>query len=263
MPLTPFQQEVLRLLARFRSPESYLAGGLVVNQGRATPRFSDDLDIFHDTEEAVGQSAEKDGETLTQNGFQVVWDLRRPVFYRARATRNDQSVRLDWAIDSAFRFFPVEEDAELGYRLHLTDVAINKALALAGRNEARDFVDVLHLHQTHLSLGAIAWAACAKDPGFTPELLLQEMGRNANFQPEEFRALALAHPWDLVAAKKNWLRAMEDARALFDLLPAGDLGCLYLQQGRAATPRNLEEAKRLKQHRGSLRGAWPVISGED
>ncbi len=263
MPLTEFQREVLRLLARFRSPESYLAGGLVVNQGDDAPRFSDDLDIFHDTEAAVSQAAEEDGKTLAQNGFEIVWDLRRPAFYRARATRNGQSVRLDWAIDSAFRFFPVEADAELGYRLHLTDVAINKALALAGRNEARDFVDVLHLHRTHLSLGAIAWAACAKDPGFTPEFLLQEMGRNANFQPEEFRALALAHPWDPVAAKKSWLRAMEEARALFDLLPASDLGCLYLEQGRAATPRNLEEAKSLKQHRGSLRGAWPVISGED
>ncbi|MBA2434155.1 MAG: nucleotidyl transferase AbiEii/AbiGii toxin family protein [Verrucomicrobiota bacterium] len=262
MPLTVFQQEVLRLLARFRSPESYLAGGVVVNQTAGTPRFSDDLDIFHDAEAVVARSAEVDVQTLTQNGFEVVWDLRRPAFYRARASRSGQSVRLDWAIDSAFRFFPIEADAELGYRLHLTDVAMNKVLALAGRSEARDFVDVLHLHRTHLSLGAIAWAACAKDPGFTPELLLQEMGRNANFQPAEFQALALAQPWDPGAAKITWLQAVEEARALFDLLPAGDLGCLYLKEGKPVTPQDRAEVARLLRHRGSLRGAWPVISGD-
>jgi len=260
MPLTAFQQEVLRLLARFRSPESYLAGGVVVNQGADTPRFSDDFDIFHDAEAEVARSAEADAFALTKNGFEVVWDLRRPAFYRARAIKGDQSVRLDWAIDSAFRFFPIAPDKELGYRLHLADVAMNKVLALAGRSEARDFVDLLYLHATYLSLGAIAWAACAKDPGFTPELLLQEMGRNATFQPTEFEALALAQPWNPVAAKTTWLQATAEARSLFESLPASDLGCLYLKNGNPVTPHGREKAEHLLRHRGSIRGAWPTIA---
>ena len=260
MPLTAFQQEVLRLLARFRSPESYLAGGVVVNQKADTPRFSEDLDIFHDAEAEVERAAESDAETLTRNGFEIVWDLRRPAFYRARATRKGGSVRLDWAIDSAFRFFPVEADAEMGYRLHLADVAMNKVLALAGRSEARDLVDVLHLHSTYLSLGAIAWAACAKDPGFTPVFLLQEAGRNANFQPAEFEALALARPWNPVEAKKAWLQAVAEAHKLFDLLPASDLGCLYLREGKPITPQSRVETEDALRHRGSLRGAWPSVS---
>ena len=57
------------------------------------------------------------------------------------------SLKLEWAHDSAFRFFPVEHDAFCGYRLHAADAAVNKMLAMAGRVEVRDFVDVLHLDE--------------------------------------------------------------------------------------------------------------------
>ncbi len=259
MPLSAFQREVLRLLAQFRSPDSYLAGGIVVNQQEGTPRFSEDLDLFHDAEEAVVRCAEMDAEVLAQNGFALSWSLRRPSFQRAVATRAGESVRLDWAIDSAFRFFPVERDQELGFRLHLADVTTNKALALAGRSEARDLVDVLYLHETYLSLGAICWAACAKDPGFTPEFLLQEMSRNANFRPEEFEVLSLARAFDPVAAKEAWLHAAREARALFDWLPAEEAGRLYLDEGRPVTPRDPQHLASLARHGGTVRGAWPTL----
>lgn len=259
MPLTEFQREVLRLLAQFRSPESYLAGGTVINQAADTPRFSDDLDLFHEAEEAVIRCAEADAKVLHDAGFSLSWKLRRPAFQRVVASKEGQSVRLDWAVDSAFRFFPVERDKELGFRLHLADAATNKALALAGRSEARDLVDVLHLHESYLSLGAICWAACAKDPGFTPEFLLQEMGRNARFQPVEFEALALARPFDPIAAKHAWLQAAKEARALFDSLPAADAGCLYLADEKPITPRDFEHLAGLTCHRGSLHGAWPTV----
>ena len=58
MPLTPFQTEVLRLLARNRSPESYVAGGIALNAAEAV-RWSADVDVFHDVEEAVMRSQTK------------------------------------------------------------------------------------------------------------------------------------------------------------------------------------------------------------
>ena len=51
MPLGRFQSEVLRTLAAQRSPDSYIAGGVAIN--RAGPRFSGDIDIFHDSEERL------------------------------------------------------------------------------------------------------------------------------------------------------------------------------------------------------------------
>ncbi|MEX1129826.1 MAG: hypothetical protein WEB50_14750 [Vicinamibacterales bacterium] len=46
-------------------------------------------------------------------------------------------VEIDWAADSAFRFFPIERDLQPGWRLHLFDAATNKALTLAARTETR------------------------------------------------------------------------------------------------------------------------------
>ena len=57
MPLSAFQQSILRLLAQNRSPESYVAGATVLHQIPDSPRFSDDLDMFHDVEDSVARSA--------------------------------------------------------------------------------------------------------------------------------------------------------------------------------------------------------------
>ena len=48
VPIGKFQSDVLRVLAAQRSPESYIAGGVAIN--REGPRFSGDIDIFHDSE---------------------------------------------------------------------------------------------------------------------------------------------------------------------------------------------------------------------
>src|SRR6266480_28551 len=82
-------------------------------------------------------------------------------------SRGGEVLEIDWAADSAFRYFPIERDAQLGWRLHLFDVATNKALALSARTETRDYVDIVELHKTY-PLAAICWAACGKDPGFSP-----------------------------------------------------------------------------------------------
>jgi hypothetical protein len=48
--------------------------------------------------------------------------------------------------------------------LHL-DLAMNKAMAAAGRREVRDIVDAVTIHETILPLGAVIWAAVGKAPG--------------------------------------------------------------------------------------------------
>jgi hypothetical protein len=53
MPLTAIQSEVLKAISANRSPESHIAGGIALNFAPDSPRFSEDIDIFHDVEEAV------------------------------------------------------------------------------------------------------------------------------------------------------------------------------------------------------------------
>ena len=71
MPLTAFQKEVARLLAAHRNPESHLAGGSVINRADASPRYSNDLDLFHDAADSVAACAEGDGRELLARGYAV------------------------------------------------------------------------------------------------------------------------------------------------------------------------------------------------
>ena len=73
MALTDFQRRICRLLAQNRidSGESYVAGGVALNEAIAATRLSRDIDLFHDTDEALEASWTKDSATLARAGFGV------------------------------------------------------------------------------------------------------------------------------------------------------------------------------------------------
>lgn len=262
MPISDIQAEVLKLIAANRSPESYLAGATVIHRDADTPRFSQDLDFFHDIADSIAQCAEQDATTLLQAGYEVSWLLRTPTFHRAVATKGKRQLKLEWAQDSAFRFFPVQKDNCFGYCLHDADAAVNKVLALAGRSEIRDFVDVLHLHRTYLSLGAMAWAACGKDPGFTPEFLLDHAARHTAYTQTDLARLSLRQPLDIRDLKQRWFEALDQARTLIASLPPNEIGCLYLGPNQTpVTPDATADSFRtLNRHKGCIRGAWPIVT---
>ena len=261
MPIAEFEKTILRLLAANRNPESFVAGATVLLRDENSHRWSQDIDLFHDTAESLNAAAEADAAVLEQHGYQVTWDNVQPTFRRALIARDARRTRFEWVFDSAFRFFPVEPDAEVGYVLNFWDAATNKVLALAGRGELRDYLDVLQLHKQHLSLGSLAWAACGKDVGYTPQFLIEEAHRLAHYPASLLAKLELREPVDLVECKKQWLASIHAARALFDQLPAEEVGCFYLDaSGKPVTPNPASsEFPTLRRHFGSLRGAWPVI----
>lgn len=263
MPLTAFQREVFVTLRRSRSPESFVFGATVLNAAERTPRYSRDIDLCHDLEAAVAQSASADAAALTAAGYSVAWQLRQPMFHRATVSRHEDSVKLEWVYDSAFRFYTVEPDDELGWRLHFADAATNKLLALAGRAEPRDFVDAVHLHTTYLSLGALAWAAAGKDEGLNPCLILELADRFAHYRQVDIDALHLAKPLSLPELKAQWITAISEGRRLVESLPAEEVGCLYLDPRtlQAVNPAPLTASfAALIRHRGSIGGSWPVIA---
>jgi len=262
MPLGAFEREVLRLLAANRSPDSYVAGATVLNQGAASPRTSNDVDVFHDTIESLARSIDRDVATLRANGFEAVEVGRRhDTFCRALIRRDGRESKIEWVFDSAFRFFPVEPDPELGWRLSFWDVAVNKVLAFAGRREIRDWVDVLYLHACHLHLGALAWAGTGKDPGLSPEAILHWGGRQAVYRQEDLADLTLAEPVTLAQLKERWLEASSDALRLVARLPLDDVGCLYLDRsGHPVCPDSVGSGfAGLRRHFGTVKGAWPRI----
>jgi hypothetical protein len=262
MPLTAFQKEVARLLAANRNPDNHFAGGAVLNRSEDGLRYSDDLDIFHDAAASVATCAEIDERTLTNAAYAVIWTTRAEGFLRAEVCRGPDRVRLEWTTDSAFRFFPVQADEEFGYCLHRAALATNKVLALAGRSEIRDFLDIVGLDRDDLSLSALIWAACGKDQGYTPALLLQLTDRHSRYQESDLRLENLSRPVDLKELKARWLAARARAEAVVDRLPPEDPGCLYLgPTGEPVTPDpDMPEFPALTRHFGSVRGAWPRVS---
>lgn len=263
MALSDFQKAVLRVIARNRSAQSYLAGAAVLNVRDG--RVSEDFDIFHDLVEQVAAAWEADRASLEGAGFALASTPRsRPAEGLAEAvvSRGRERVLLQWARDSAFRFFPVLPDADWGFRLHDHDLAVNKALALAGRREPRDYYDVVALVRRGIPLSALAWAAPGKDPGFTPELLLDEMVRNSSHAPGELRAKVRTDgELDVGGMKRTFLDAVAQARDLIATLPLDQVGMLYLDRNGALCAPDPEGVRqgRLVLHIGSVGGAWPQV----
>jgi hypothetical protein len=226
VPLTPFQHGVLATVSSGEA-HGYLAGGAAIHFAPNTARYSDDLDFFHDTEARVAAAFAADRKALEAAGYALTLSISQPGHIRAVVSRGDDATRVDWAHDSAWRFLPLVHTAEGIRVLHPIDLAVNKVLALAGRDEPRDFVDILVLHRDVLPLGALVWAAVGKDPGFTPLSLLELLKRRGRYRPEDFERLSLAAPFDLVSAKQTWLSALDKAESFAHYAPPDDAGCLY------------------------------------
>jgi hypothetical protein len=269
MPLTDLQKEVLNVLVNNRSEFSHFAGGLVLNASETSARFSHDFDVFHDAVEDLVVASEKDVAALEAAGFGVdkierndEW-TKPSSFRKARIYRDGAQVELDWAYDSAFRFFPIVADDLLGWKLHLFDMATNKALALSARTETRDYVDIVELGRL-FPLEAIVWAACGKDPGFNPLSLLKMMLRFARISPLELDKIQ-ARKIDPVALKEEWMAAADNARdemtALADEQPDIPIGVAFVDD--QGIPGWIRDNPGLQIHHPSLRGCWPMMVFND
>lgn len=265
MPIGPFERDLLLLLSVNRNPDSYIGGATVFNRSADSPRTSEAIDLFHDSEEALRAGVSADLHTLKSTGYDVSMLIERPTFHRALVKKNGTSSKLEWVQDSAYRFFPIESDPLMGFRLHHLDAATNKVLAGVGRAVIRDYVDLIHLHTSSLPLGALIWAGSAKDPGLNPDFIRSQLSRTHHYDQEKYDSLKGFGSVDPVALKKQWIQALSEAERLFDLLLDLDapLGCFFLDdQGVPQTPTR-ETFSDLHPHFGSVRGCWPRIVEEE
>ncbi len=255
MPLTSIQSTILRLLAAHRDPESYVAGSTPLNVH--APRFSGDIDVFHDREERVAQAAQADGAVLQAAGFALHWFRREPTLWAVIAARDGEKTKLEWVVDADFRFFPTVPDEIFGYMLHPVDLAINKLMAAAGRREPRDVVDLLTIHDRVLPLGAVVWAAVEKSPGFTPEGLINEVRRLGQYTAEDLRRVASDPPVDPAATMRALRERLAEADAFVARMPTEKAGLLFLEGGKVIQP-DPARLQTYQTHAGQRRGHWPA-----
>jgi len=171
--------------------------------------------------------------------------------------------RLEWVVDSDFRFFPTMRDEVFGYVLHPVDLAMNKVMAAAGRRELRDLVDLVTIHETILPLGAVIWAAVEKSPGFTPEGLIAEIRRNSHYPTTEWLTLISSEPLDPKDITRRLRTGLEEAEAFVMKMPTDKAGLLFLKDVHVVQP-DPDRLGDYQTHAGRRRGQWPTsaeISG--
>ena len=269
MALTRFQQTVCRLIAanRLEQGEAYVAGGVALNLLTGGRRISRDIDLFHDTLEALDITWQADRKLLQSQGYEVRSIHERPGYVEAVVGNGPDTVLMQWTRDSAFRFFPLVRHEELGLVLHPFDLATNKALALAGRLEIRDWIDMITCHERIQPLGYLAWAACGKDPGFSPLTILEQAGRSGRYTTAELEGLSFDGPPPVLAELlEKWHLMLREAHEVVAVLPAGQVGTCVLRRRGDFYGGNLAQLRRdltaddLVFRPGSIRGAYPQIS---
>jgi hypothetical protein len=268
MALTDLQRRICRLIAanRVSSGESYVAGGAALNELLGTSRLSSDVDLFHDTEKALESSWKADRALLESEGLTVRVTRERTGIVEAEVGDDEDRVRLEWARDSAFRFFPLLHHDGFGLTLHPFDLATNKVLALVGRLEVRDWVDVISCDSLVQPLGYLAWAAAGKDPGFGPGAILEAAARSGRYSADEVGQLAFeGDPPDAAVLARSWHRMLDAGRETISLLPPERAGTCVLdpsnqlmRSGPAELVTALTEG-RVRFHRGSIRGTLPRL----
>ena len=242
MALTQLQSDILRCLAKNRSETSYLAGGLMLNKN--WQRRSDDIDIFHDTDEQVAEAARADLAILDAAGYQTHMDVL--VYGCADATISDgkSETIIQWFSETKRRFFPLVKDEEWGARLHQADLAVNKILATSGRSKARDIADLVAITRNYCPLGPLVLAAAGKPPNFSPRRTIDEIRRHAFSIPaEEYLAVkGLPADWSPEFIRDEAARQLERADKYIMAAPPDLLGILAVNND--GVPIELANAKR-------------------
>jgi len=181
--LTPLQERVAQIIASLEEAEDFaLAGGAALIARGDVQRQTRDLDFFGLTGAAVDRLVPAVELALRAAGLAVHRIQVNPGFARLVVESGDDRTELDLAADA--RLFPAEP-GEPAPMLSGEELAVDKLLALFGRAEARDFVDLLAVEPRY-GLDRLCELAGEKDLGFTPAILAEMLGRFGRLRRDEF-----------------------------------------------------------------------------
>lgn len=142
----------------------YLTGGTALAEFYLGHRLSYDLDLFTTVTGLIRPFAFLMETTLSQQGFSLRPLRRLESFAEYEVTFADDSLRIQLAYDSPFRFAePVP--TSLGLVNDYQDIVVDKLLAFFGRAEPRDAVDLYFILQ-EVDFWELVDMASQKDTGF-------------------------------------------------------------------------------------------------
>ena len=139
---------------------------------------------------------------------------------------------------------------------------------MAGRLEIRDWIELITCHERIQPLGYLAWAACGKDPGFSPVTILEQAGRSGRYTAAELEGLSFdGPPPDLADLSRRWHLMLGEAGNVVATLPAEQAGtCVLGRHGGLYKASSGQLRQDLATdivvfHPGRIRGAYPQLSG--
>jgi hypothetical protein len=181
--LTPLQEQVASIIAGLAEAEGFaLAGGAALIARGDVQRETRDLDFFGLASEDVDRLVPSVDRALQEAGLVVRHVQVSPGFARLVVESNDDSTELDLGADA--RLFPAEP-GKPAPTLSGEELAVDKVLAVFGRAEARDFIDLAAVEPRY-GLGRLFELAAEKDHGFSPEIFAEMVGRFSRLRPDEF-----------------------------------------------------------------------------
>lgn len=213
MPLDPLQERIIRVaLALPESRTLVLAGGCAVITHGLVERITRDVDLFTelDADEAVAVSAALRA-VLAKDGLLIESAQRPP--HENRFVVVDPASGTGTAVEvfpDGGRLRPPTLLA-LGPVLHPDDLAADKTLALWGRAEPRDFLDVITLRE-HYGGARLLELATEKDRGFTLETFLVALRSINRLQPVDWSDAGIDkdQACAISAAVREWRVELED-----------------------------------------------------
>jgi hypothetical protein len=181
--LTPLQEQVASIIAGLAEAENFaLAGGAALIARGDIQRQTRDLDFFGRTPDDVDRLVPAVDRALQEAGLVVRHVQVSPGFARLIVESAAESTELDLGADA--RLFPVEP-RQPAPTLSGEELAVDKVLAVFGRAEARDFVDLAAIEHRY-GLERLFELAAEKDHGFIPEMFAEMAGRFSRLRPDEF-----------------------------------------------------------------------------
>jgi len=182
--LTPLQQEFLAVFSRIPDQKRfYLTGGTALAEYYLGHRLSFDLDLFTSDAELVLPVSFEVQDLCSKSSLGAVVSRRFSSYVEFVLIRGEESVKVDLALDSPFRFAPPIE-SETGVLVNdLQDLKIDKLLAYYGRAEPRDAVDLYLIFQES-PVDELLNLAKRKDPGFDIYWFAIALNRADNFPDE-------------------------------------------------------------------------------
>ena len=182
--LSPLQERIARIIAGLSEAEDFaLAGGGALIVRGDIDRKTRDLDFFGLSAAAVDRLVPVAELALREVSLRVTRVQEGPGFARFVIEDEDDRTELDLASDA--RLFPADRGP--GFQiLSAEELAADKLLAVFGRAEARDFVDLEAL-EDRFGLDRLFELAGEKDRGFEPTVFAEMMDRFGRLGRAEFQ----------------------------------------------------------------------------